>query len=146
MSQSCLCSSDKVIIKDTTKVNGDVSESKLTENNSSTDNTSLDSVVNDLRKAILADFIKNPKIFHGNKDDVIKWLEEIDHLMQTAHVSECNRLDLISYCLRGDALQWYRNNRSTLTSWSLFLQEIKKAFTSSFCEELAFKTLESYTV
>ncbi|CAF4840330.1 unnamed protein product [Rotaria sp. Silwood1] len=145
MSQSCLCSSNKVIVKDTTELNGDVSESKLTGNNSSTDNTSLNSVVNDLRKAILTDFIKNPKIFRGNKNDVIKWLEEIDHLMQIAHVPECNRLDLISYSLRGDALQWYRNNRSTLTSWSLFVQEIKKAFTSSFCEELAFKTLESYT-
>ncbi|CAF4109801.1 unnamed protein product [Rotaria magnacalcarata] len=65
--------------------------------------------------------------------------------MQTAHVPECNRLDLISYSLRGDALQWYRNNTCTLTSWSLFVQEIKRAFTSSFCEELAFKTLESYT-
>lgn len=144
MSQSCLCSSNKVIVKDTTEVNGDVSESKLTENNLSTDNTSLNSVVNDLRKAILTDFIKNPKLFRGNKDDVLKWLEEIDHLMQTAHVPECNRLDLISYSLRGDALQWYRNNRATLTTWSFFVQEIKKAFTSSFCEELAFKTLESY--
>ena len=58
----------------------------------------------DLRKVIVADFIRNPKIFRGNKDDVTKWLDEIDHLMQTAHVPECNRLDLISYSLRGDAL------------------------------------------
>ncbi|CAF2033848.1 unnamed protein product [Rotaria magnacalcarata] len=74
MFQSCLCSSNKVTVKDTTEITGDVSESQLTGNNSSTDNTSLNSVVNDLRKAILTDFIKNPKIFRGNKDDVIKWL------------------------------------------------------------------------
>lgn len=145
MSQSCRCSNNKTVATDTTDVTGDVSESKLVQNSSSTDNTSHNSIVTDLRKAILADFIKNPKIFRGNKDDIIKWLEEIDHLMQSAHVPECNRLDLISYSLRGDALQWYRNNRSTLTSWSVFVQDIKKAFTSSFCEELAFKTLESYT-
>ncbi|CAF1509730.1 unnamed protein product, partial [Rotaria sordida] len=56
-----------------------------------------------------------------------------------------HRLDLISYSLRGDALQWFKNNKSALTTWSIFVQEIKKAFTSSFSEELAFKTLESYT-
>ncbi|CAF5223737.1 unnamed protein product, partial [Rotaria magnacalcarata] len=108
------------------------------------DKLSRDPVINDLRKAIVTDFIKNPKVFRGNKDDVTKWLEEIDHLMQTAHIPIDNRLDLISYALRGDALQWYRNNRSALTNWKVFIHEIKKAFTSSFCEEVAFKTLESY--
>ncbi|CAF3197337.1 unnamed protein product [Rotaria sp. Silwood2] len=92
-------------------------------------NSTVDSVITDLRKAIVADFIKNPKIFRGYKDDVTKWLEGIDHLMQIAHVPDSNRLDLISYSLRGDALQWFRNNKSTLISWTTFIQEIKKVFT-----------------
>ena len=145
MSQTCVHCSNKTDFNDTTKPNGEVSEPKLIGRVSSIDHSSLDPMIIDLRKVIVADFIRNPKIFRGNKDDVTKWLDEIDHLMQTAHVPECNRLDLISYSLRGDALQWYRNNKSMLTSWTVFVQEIKKAFTSSFCEEIAFKTLESYT-
>ena len=107
--------------------------------------TSFDSVTNDLRRAIVQNLIKNPKIFHGGKDDVQKWIEDIDHLMEIAHVPDINRLDLISYSLRGDALQWYKTNKSTFKSWNIFVSEINKAFTSSFREELAFKTLESYT-
>ena len=145
VSQSRIYHSNNIVGNDTTKVYGDVSDLKSSVNTSSNDTLPLDSVIPDLRKAIVADFIKNPKIFRGNKDDVSKWLEEIDHLMEIAHVPDCNRLDLISYSLRGDALQWFRNNKSTLTSWTIFIQDIKKAFTSTFCEELAFKTLESYT-
>ena len=33
----------------------------------------------------------------------------------------------------------------TLTSWKVFVQELKRAFTSSFHEEVAFKKLESYS-
>ena len=145
MSQSCVHCSNKTDLNDATKPNGKVSESKLIGSVTSTDNSSLDPMIIDLRKVIVADFIRNPKIFLCNKDDVTKWLDEIGHLMQTAHVPECNRLDLTSFSLRGDALQWYRNNKSMLTSWTVFVQEIKKAFKSSFCEEIAFKTLESYT-
>ncbi|CAF3013793.1 unnamed protein product [Rotaria sp. Silwood2] len=145
ISQSCICRSNNIATNDTTKLIGDGSDTKSSVNTSSNDNLPLESVIIDLRKAIVADFIKNPKIFRGNKDDVTKWLEEIDHLMHIAHVPDSNRLDLISYSLRGDALQWFRNNQSTLTTWTTFVQEIKKAFTSTFCEELAFKTLESYS-
>ena len=145
MLQSCICCCNKNVVDDTTKATGDVSEFNVTGNVSSNDSLPLDSAITDLRKVVVTDFIKNPKLFRGNKDDVTKWLEEIDHLMQTAHVPDSNRLDLISFSLRGDALQWFRNNRSMLTSWTTFVQEIKTAFTSSLCEELAFKTLESYT-
>ena len=99
----------------------------------------------DLRKAIVANLIKNPKTFKGGNDDVQKWIEEIEHLLEVAHIPESTRLDLISYSLRGDALEWYKNTKSTLTSWTIFVTEIKRAFTSSFHEEIAFKRLESYT-
>ena len=99
----------------------------------------------DLRKAIVANLIRNPKTFKGGKDDVTKWIEEIEHLLEVAHIPESTRLDLISYSLRGDALEWYKNNKSTLNSWITFVTEIKRAFTSSFHEEMAFKRLESYT-
>ncbi|CAF3328914.1 unnamed protein product [Rotaria sp. Silwood2] len=105
----------------------------------------FDQTLNDLRKAIVGNLIKNPKTFKGGKDDVNKWIEEIEHLLDLAHIPESTRLDLISYSLRGDALEWFKNNRSSLTSWGVFVLELKKAFTSSFHEELAFKKLESYS-
>jgi hypothetical protein len=144
LTQSCTCHCTKVVSNDTTNKIGDVSV--LTSTTVTSDNATLplDSVMNDLRKAIVGDFIKHPKLFHGSKDNVMTWIEEIDHLMQIAHVPDSNRLDLIAYSLRGDALQWFKNNKSTLVDWHVFIREIKKAFTSSFCEELAFKTLESY--
>ena len=104
-----------------------------------------DQTLNDLRKAIADNLIKNPKTFKGGHDDVKKWIEEVEHLLDLAHIPESTRLDLISYSLRGDALEWFKNNRSALTSWDVLVRELKKAFTSSFHEELAFKKLELYS-
>lgn len=141
IAQLCTCCSNNTFINDATKVCGDVLVTKPSESVSTNDTWSLDSVIPDSRQAIVTDFIKHPKISRDNKDDVIKWLGKIEHIMQIAHVPDSNRLDLIAYSLRGDALQWFRNNKSTLISWNSFIQEFKKAFKSSFCEELAFKTL-----
>ena len=105
----------------------------------------LDDTLQDLRKAVIETLIKNPRTFRGGKDDVKKWLEEIEHLLDIAHMNDSNRLDVISYSLRGDALQWFKNQKSTLNSWQIFVTEITRAFTSSFHEEIAFKKLESYT-
>jgi hypothetical protein len=54
-------------------------------------------------------------------------------------------LDLIPYSLRGEARRWYKNTKATLTSWPIFVKELKEAFLSPFHDELAFKKLESYT-
>ena len=56
-------------------------------------------MVNDLRSAIVGDLIKNPKIFKGEKDDVKKWIDDIDHLLDGVHIPDSNRLELISYLL-----------------------------------------------
>ncbi|CAF4327603.1 unnamed protein product, partial [Rotaria magnacalcarata] len=71
LSQSCACSCTKVISTDTTKTIGDVSALTSTTVTSDNDTLPLDSVMNDLRKAIVGDFIKHPKIFRGSKDDVM---------------------------------------------------------------------------
>jgi hypothetical protein len=52
---------------------------------------------------------------------------------------------VISYLLRGDASQWYKTNKDTFTSWKIFINELKRAFTSSFHAELAFQKLELYS-
>ena len=55
-----------------------------------------DQTMTDLRKAIVGNLIKNPKTFRGGKDDVKKWLEDIEHLLDLAHIPDSTRLDLIS--------------------------------------------------
>ncbi|CAF2061717.1 unnamed protein product [Rotaria magnacalcarata] len=124
---------------------GEIPDTKATINMSNSSSSELDHTINDLRRAIVGDLIKNPKTFKGSKDDVKKWIEEIEHLLEVAHIPDSTRLDIISYSLRGDALQWYKSNKSMFKSWDNFVIEIKKAFTSTFHEELAFKTLESYS-
>ena len=118
---------------------------KSAANLDTTSNSICDQTLNDPCKAIVGNSIKNSKIFKGGKDDVNKWIEEIEYLLDLAHIPESVRLDLISYLLRGDALEWFKNNRSSLTSWNIFVLNVKKAFISSFHEELAFKKLESYS-
>ncbi|CAF2820764.1 unnamed protein product [Rotaria sp. Silwood2] len=124
---------------------GEKSVEKSTVVLDSSSNSLFDLTLNDLRKAIVENLIKNPKIFKGGKDNVKKWIEEIEHLFEVAHIPDSIRLDLISYSLRDDALEWFRNNRSSFSSWNIFVQELKRAFTSSFLGELAFKKLESYS-
>ena len=106
---------------------------------------SLDQTTYVIHKAIIDNLIKNPKIFQGGKDDVKQWLEDIEQLFDTAQIPDSHKLDLITYSLRGEARRWYKNTKSSLTSWAVFVQEIKEAFLSPFHEELAFKKLESYT-
>ena len=128
-----------------TNDNGEIPANKSVQSTIHSSYSILDQTTNDLRKAIVADLIKNPKTFKGGRDDVDKWIEEIEHLLEVAHIPDTCRLDIISYSLRGDALQWYKNNKTLFTSWTTFICELKRAFKSSFHEELAFKKLEAYT-
>ncbi|CAF4384919.1 unnamed protein product [Rotaria magnacalcarata] len=128
----------------TTNLIGELRDNNPTSNTIDSSTFVLNETINDLRKAIVSDLIKNPKIFKGAKDDVNKCIDDIEHLLDVAHIPDSSRLDLISYSLRGDALQWFKTSKSMFTSWKVFISELKRAFTSSFHEELAFKKLESY--
>ena len=124
-----------------------VSEPTLTANTSNTKrNTSnSDDTTNVLRKILLQNLIQNPRTFQGGKDDVTKWLEGLEHSFELAHIPDTNKIDLVSYSLRGEALRWFKNNKNTFTAWESFVLELKKAFTSSYHAELAFKILEAYS-
>ena len=105
----------------------------------------LDQTTYALRRAIVDSLIKHPKIFRGSKDDVKQWLEEIEQLFDTAQIPENHKLDLVQYSLRGEASRWFKNNKTTFTSWKTFVQGLKETFLSPFFEEIAFKRLDSYT-
>ena len=131
-----------------TDVTGDVSvnRSNVVSSQSSFFNASnLDQTAYALRRAIVDSLIKNPKTFRGGKEDVKQWLEDIDQLFDTAQIPESHRLDLVQYSLRGEALRWFKNTKSTFTSWKIFVKGLKETFLSPFFEEIAFKKLESYS-
>ena len=48
--------------------------------------------------------IKNPKTFQGGKDDVNRWLDDIEHLFDIAPIPDANKLDFISFSFRREAL------------------------------------------
>ncbi|CAF4336234.1 unnamed protein product, partial [Rotaria magnacalcarata] len=81
---------------DSTKVIGEKSVDKLAIVLDNSSSSLFDQTLNDLRKAIVENLIKNPKVFKG-----------------VAHIPDPIRLDLISYSLRDDAREWFRNNRSS---------------------------------
>ena len=90
-------------------------------NVASSQNTFLDSSILDqtayaLRRAIVDSLIKNPKTFRGGKDDVMQWLEDVEQLFDTAQIPENHKLDLVQYSLRGEALRWFKNNKSIFIS------------------------------
>ena len=110
-----------------------------------TSTTTLVDTSHVLRKAIIDNLIKSPKIFQGGKEDVKQWLEDLEHQFAIAQIPDAHKLDLISYSLKGEALRWYKNNKTIFVSWQVFVHELKDAFISPYYEELAFKKLESYT-
>jgi hypothetical protein len=105
----------------------------------------LEQTTHALRHAIVDSLIKNPKTFKGGKEDVKQWLEDIEQQFNTAQIPESMKLDLVQHSLRGEAARWYKNNKSTFTSWSVFVKGLKEMFLSPFYQEIAFKKLESYT-
>ncbi|CAF1516359.1 unnamed protein product [Adineta ricciae] len=106
---------------------------------------SLEQTTYVIHKAIIDNLINNPKTFQGGKDDVKQWLEDVEQLFDTAQIPDSYKLDLIPYSLRGEARRWYKNTKASLTSWPIFVKELKEAFLSPFHDELAFKKLDSYT-
>jgi hypothetical protein len=126
--------------------NAPVNRSNIPASQNSLFNTSqLDQTSYALRRAVVDSLIKNPKTFRGGKEDVKQWLEDIEQAFDTAQIPESIKIDLVQHSLRGEALRWFKNNKSTFTSWNVFVKGLKEMFLSPFFQEIAFKKLESYS-
>ncbi|CAF2669008.1 unnamed protein product [Rotaria sp. Silwood2] len=97
-----------------------------------------------ISKALIDRFVKDPIKFYGGKDNVITWLDVIEQQFKIMNLSESDKLNLIHICLKGEAHQWYKQNKEQFTSWSIFVTDITKSFTSSLQRDLAFKKLKQY--
>ena len=104
-----------------------------------------DDTTNVLRKALIHQLMNNPKIFRGGNEDVVKWLEDLEHSYEVAHIPDNNKLDLVTYALRGEALVWYKNHKSNFSTWCKFVSQLKHTYVPVYYQELAFKKLDAYS-
>ena len=105
----------------------------------------IDGTTNVLRKALIHQLMNNPNTFRGGNDDVVKWLEDLEHSYEVAQIPDSNKLNLVAYALRGDALVWYKNHKSTFSTWDNFLSQLKHTYVPVYFQELAFKKLDAYS-
>ncbi|CAF3452727.1 unnamed protein product [Rotaria socialis] len=95
-------------------------------------------------KALIDKFVKDPIKFHGGKDNIYRWIDEIDHQFKIMNLCDSDKLNLIHICLKGEAYQWFQQQPMPFTSWSNFIAEIIKSFSSNLQRDVAFKKLKLY--
>ncbi|CAF3147539.1 unnamed protein product [Rotaria sp. Silwood2] len=91
-----------------------------------------------ISKALIDKFIKDPIKCHGAKDNVLEWIDELEQQFKTIQLCDSDKLNLIHIYLKGEAYQWFQQHQTQLTSWSIFITEITKSFTSNLQRDLAF--------
>ena len=109
---------------------------------------SLDELTqNDIRKTIIEDLQRNtPKFTGESRQDVIKWLKNINNKFETAGIPDVKKFDFISQLLDKGALDWFDDNKSKFNhSWSDFVESFKGAFDSPNRARLAMQKLHAYT-
>ena len=97
-----------------------------------------------ISKALIDRFVKDPNKFHGAKEDVIGWIDEVEQQFTIMNLCDADKLSLIHICLKGEAHLWYRQNKEKFLSWSIFINEITKGFTSNLQRDTAFEKLKQY--
>ncbi|CAF4497579.1 unnamed protein product, partial [Rotaria sp. Silwood2] len=101
---------------------------------------------NDIRKTIIEDLQRNTAKFTGDhRQDVIKWLKNIEIKFETAGIPVAKRFDMISQLLDKGALDGFQDNIAKFnSSWSEFVIHFKKTFDSSNRARIAMQKLNSY--
>ena len=95
-------------------------------------------------KALIDRFVKDPIKFHGGKEDVMVLIEEVEQQFTIMNPCDADKLNLIHICLKCEAHLWYQQNKGKFLSWSTFINEITKAFTSNLQGDIAFEKLKHY--
>ena len=100
----------------------------------------------DIRKTIIEDFQRNSTKFTGEqRQDVIKWLKNLELKFETANIPPTKKFDLISQLLDKGALDWFQENKLKFNhSWDDFVQQFKKTFDSPNRARIAMQKLNSY--
>jgi hypothetical protein len=133
----------KTIITNPTKNHQLSSVNKMTQVGQSSSNmfSSIEtnsSLSSTLSITMAREIIKSPIYFRGSKDDVIEWLEKLEHRFTMANWNDELKLQYISIHLQEDAYRWWNQSAAKITNWSCFVEAIKQAFGSTKMKELAF--------
>lgn len=102
---------------------------------------------NDIRKTIIEDLQRNtPKFTGDHRQDIVKWLKNIERKFDAAGIPASKRLDLISQLFDKGALDWFYENKGKFNnSWSDFVDLLKSTFDSPNRARIAMQKLHSYT-
>ena len=108
-------------------------------------NGTHDDVFSSLRNQLLLNHIeKLPKFSGRAKQNVSKWLREVNQTMHLLKLSDMEKLFFIPSCLETDAKDWFFDNHHLFSSWSLFVQKLIDTFESSGKADIAFNRLRQY--
>jgi Retrotransposon gag protein len=101
---------------------------------------------NDIRKTVLEDLQRNYTKFSGeHRQDVVKWLINLENKFETANIPPIKKFDLITQLLEKGALDWFQENKVKLNrSWDDFVLQLKKTFDSPNRARLAMQKLNCY--
>ena len=104
-----------------------------------------ESIMESLRNQMLINSLeKLPKFSGRSKQNVSKWLREIQQAMHIFKLTDDEKLFFIPLCLENDARDWFFDNDYLFPTWSLFIQKLNKTFESPVKAEVAFNRLRHY--
>ena len=82
---------------------------------------------------------KVPK-FAGKPDESVnKWLTDITNELDMVKISDDKKRMVIQTFLVDDARKWFINNMNDMPDWSSFVEQIQRAFSSAWLQEVAIK-------
>ena len=101
---------------------------------------------NDIRKTIIEDLQPNTTKFSGNhRQDVVKWLKNIELKFETGAIPDSKIFDMISQLLDRGVFDWFQDHKTKFNnSWSEFSIHFKKRFNSPNRARIAMQKLNSY--
>lgn len=79
--------------------------------------------------------VQNLNVSFDTKDDSIEFLERLKEVAQICDEDVNHLVQVLPFCLRGDALLWYRNNNTTWKTWEEFREDFKLYFVPRNYEE-----------
>ncbi|CAF0784666.1 unnamed protein product [Adineta ricciae] len=108
-------------------------------------NDKQDGIFGSLRNQLLLGHIeKLPKFTGRSKQNVSKWLREVNQTMHLLKLSDTEKLFYIPSCLESDAKDWFFDNHHAISSWSSFVRKLLDTFESSSKADIAFNRLRQY--
>ena len=107
--------------------------------------TRSENVMDCLRNQMLiANLQKLPKFSGNSKQNVSKWVQEIQQNMDLFKLTDDEKLFYISLCVEGNAHDWFYDNLHLCSTWSLFTQHLVATFESSGTADISFNRLRHY--